>query len=132
MKIHWIAAACFALSACATSPQPTVPDLTQTRPATDPAVATAAVAEAEVAAATASVREVSITSFEDLATCRRYVATGSRIAGERCVSNVQTEAARIEHDQTRRDVDSMRQQQMYQDQARQQALTEAMRRRSGQ
>lgn len=129
MKNHWIAAACFALTACATTPQATVPDLTQAQPTTD--VATAAVTEAEAATAIANVREVSMASFADLATCRRYVATGTRIAGERCESNVQTAADRIEYEQTRQDVDSMRQQQMYQEQARQQALADALRRRSG-
>jgi hypothetical protein len=120
MKIGWIATACLALAACASSPSNS--DLTQSE-----AGSAAPASEADLT----NVREVSLDSFADLAMCRRYVATGTRIAVERCEPNRQSAADRVEYEQTRQDVESMRRQQMYQEQARQQAIAEAARRRMG-
>ena len=78
------------------------------------------------------VREVAIESFGNLPVCRRHVPTGSRIATERCTAPQQELSAqqRADRDIMRRDIDSMRTQQMMQEQARQAAMAEALRRRS--
>jgi hypothetical protein len=68
------------------------------------------------------VTEVKIESFADVANCRRYVPTGTRIAGERCESpGDDTAAEAAEYEIMRRDVESMRSQQVYREQARQAA-----------
>jgi hypothetical protein len=74
------------------------------------------------------VREVSVESFANVAECRRYVPTGSRIAVERCTpkNDGDSAAARAEQELLRQDVESMRRQQMYQEQIQRQA--EALRR----
>jgi hypothetical protein len=130
MRNPWIATACLVLIGCAA--QTTAPDLNQTENALPPALTedsrVDAAPEKSDAAPQQSAREVSIESFAGVATCRRYVATGTRIAGKRCASDGPTEMDRIEHEQVRRDLEAMRRQQVYQEQARQQA--EALRRRT--
>jgi hypothetical protein len=95
--------------------------------------ATRAAAQQErQAAAPAKVPEVAIEAFARLPVCRRHVPTGTRIAGERCTSNDATTAAlrKNEQDLTRQDVEMLRQRQMIQEQARQTARAEALRRRA--
>jgi hypothetical protein len=75
-----------------------------------------------------NVTEVAIESFAGVADCRRYVATGTRIAGKRCETDGDDTAAEAaEYELMRRDVEAMRSQQIYRDQARQ-AAEAAMRR----
>jgi hypothetical protein len=64
--------------------------------------------------------------------CRRVVPTGSRIAEQRCESPKErtTAADDANREILRRDIESMRDQQMLRDQARQAAMAEAMRRRA--
>jgi hypothetical protein len=64
--------------------------------------------------------------------CKRYVPTGSRIATQRCETpQDETSAAqRAEHETIRRDLAEMRAVQALRDQARAQALAEALRRRA--
>ena len=74
------------------------------------------------------VPQVTIESYARLPVCRRHVPTGSRIATERCTT---PDAADSQHAAARQQLDSLRQQQMIEDQARQQARAEALRRRVG-
>jgi hypothetical protein len=124
MKIVWIAFGCASLAACASS------ETTSEAAAGNVVTGAAAFASAETVALASEARQVEIESFGDVAVCRRYVATGTRIAGERCEPKNKTAADRFEEDQSRRDFDSMRRQQLYQEQARQNALAEALRRRT--
>jgi hypothetical protein len=80
------------------------------------------------------VREVKIDPNEKLPVCRRYVPTGSRIATERCETpepKSATAAQRANHDVLRREVEEMRSLQSMREQARSQAIAEALRRRGG-
>jgi hypothetical protein len=114
MKTTWLAACGLALGACATSQTSSLhPSSAQT------AGASAATIQGEV-------REVAIESYEDVTTCRRYVPTGSRIATRDCSPPSDPLAS----EQAREDVESLRRTQMYQEQARQAAMAEALRRRS--
>jgi hypothetical protein len=63
--------------------------------------------------------------------CRRHVPTGSRIAEQRCESAATepTAAERANRDILRRDVEAMRDLQMMREQARQSAMSDALRRR---
>jgi hypothetical protein len=61
--------------------------------------------------------------------CRRIAPTGSRIKNEVCVTPDSEKARTAERDQIRRDMDEMRARQTMRDQARAQALSEAMMRR---
>lgn len=141
MRIPWITACCMLIGCAAQAPGPD-PSQSQSQNETAPAPSPALAAESREAAAeteasdtataATSVDQVAIESFADVATCRRYVATGTRIAGKRCASNEETPADRLEYEQTRRDVEAMRTQQIYQEQARQRAIEEEMRRRTGQ
>jgi len=133
MRIPWIAA-CSMLIGCAA--QTSGPDLSKNGTAPSPAITAdarevAAAAGSDAPSAASSVPTVAIESFADVATCHRYVATGTRIAGRRCEPNEQTRADRIEYEQARQDLEAMRAQQIYQEQARQQARAEAMRRAAG-
>jgi hypothetical protein len=109
----WFVPLLAAAAACGSPPRlGTAPDPAQVGPATPPE----------------NVTEVEIESFVGVAKCRRYVATGTRIAGERCESDGDdTTAEAAEYELMRRDVEAMRSQQVYRDQARQ-AAEAAMRR----
>lgn len=117
-------AACVLITGCAAS--------TDTVPTASISVA----AQPAPAAASGEPREVTIESFANVAECGRHVATGTRIAVKRCEArsgrgNSATEPARYEL--LRQDLESLRRQQMYQEQMRQQAAAEALRRtRTGQ
>ena len=66
--------------------------------------------------------------------CKRYKPTGSRIAEQRCEMPTDSLSAKEQADREilRRDVEDMRRQQQMRDQARNQAMAEALRRRSTQ
>jgi hypothetical protein len=77
----------------------------------------------------ANATQVAISSFEGVAVCRKERPTGSRIAIERCRAP-STPADELERKIERQDFESMRQQQIYREQARQ-AAEAAMRQRGG-
>lgn len=66
--------------------------------------------------------------------CKRHIPTGSRIATERC--EMPTDSLSVKQQASReilrRDVEDMRRQQQMRDQARNQAMADALRRRSTQ
>lgn len=66
--------------------------------------------------------------------CRRHIPTGSRIATQRCEMPQDTLTAKEQasRDVMRRDIADMRMQQQMRDQARTQAMAEALRRRASQ
>ncbi len=116
MMLRWIAPVCVALTGCAgTEPRHTA--------------ASGDAARAESSATAPDVKQVAMESLEDLGTCRRYVATGTRIGVLRCESKARADDDRVALQQTKQDLDSMRRHQLYQEQARQQAIAEAARRR---
>jgi hypothetical protein len=95
------------LTACATSPT-SVPESAR------------APAQSGVETKTAAT-EVAIESFANVAECRRYVATGTRIAVERCApkgEDAKSAAAAAEHEMVLQDVEAMRRQQIYVEHAR--------------
>lgn len=123
MKLILIAAAYLALTACATS------DLAP-GPVGAPAATASDLADSD--AAVADVKQVEMSSLEELATCRRHVATGTRIAEKRCETKAERAGDAVAQQQAQQDLESMRRQQLYEEQARRSALAEAARRRSGQ
>lgn len=96
-----------------------------------PAAKAAPAAPAPEAAARPSedVPKVAIESFANVPVCRRHVPTGSRIAVERCTSRPSVVAAQRQKDFTRQQIETMREQQIYEEQARQALRAEMMRRR---
>lgn len=78
----------------------------------------------------ALVREVSINPAREVAECHRYRPTGSHIAVVRCVAKVDPNSPQALAERTvlQNDVDEMRHRQMLQEQLRQGALAEAIRR----
>ena len=92
------------------------------------AQATAAAEQPTAKEQSEKVPQVTIESYARLPVCRRHVPTGSRIATERCTTPGTAEG---QHAAARQQFDSLRQQQMIEDQVRQQARAEAMRRRVG-
>jgi len=69
----------------------------------------------------ASAQQMEISSFTDDTVCRREVRTGTRIGTTRCRSRNEADnaAAKLDEYLTQRDIELMRQQQMFQEQARQ-------------
>jgi hypothetical protein len=97
--------------------------------AADPPAAPAPTESAN-AAESQPVKEVMLDPTAKPPVCRRYVPTGSRIAKKRCAS-ADAALGEANRDQLRRDIDEMRMRQAMRDQARAQALAEALRRRGG-
>jgi hypothetical protein len=97
----------------------------------DPAPAPAPSAAAAASPPPDSVRTVTLDPNERRPVCRRHVPTGSRIAEQRCESAATepTAAERANRDILRRDVEAMRDLQMMREQARQSAMSDALRRR---
>lgn len=118
MRMSFLAATLAALSGCAAGDR-----LADNAPP-DAAVANAARLDAV---------EVAIESLPDERECTRRAPTGSRIVVERCVERTaDREAMQASiQSQSQSELDEMRRRQMYQEQARQHAVREAMMRSRG-
>jgi hypothetical protein len=125
MKIVLIAASCCALGACAAPGSA----FDTARPG---ATAYIAVPAAAAAATGGAATQVDMNTLEELDSCRRHVATGTRIATVRCKAKAGSDADSVSQRQAQHDLESMRRQQMYEEQARRSAIAEAARRRSAQ
>ena len=124
MKNGLISATCLIVAGCAGS------DLRSTAAPQAPVASTSGYSEADPAAARepalANVREVEVRAFaEDEPVCRVERPTGSRIAINRCQTSNAMEDAVADYI-LREELEFMRQQQIYQEQARQ-AQESAMR-----
>lgn len=101
-------------------------------PPAPPATAAAPVTTTAAVRAPENIRTITIDPNAPRPVCRRVVPTGSRIAERRCETPQTTAQAEAERATVRRDFESMRDQQMLREHARQSAMAEALRRRTSQ